>query len=125
MTHDELFYDRAVRRIRRAMLLVAVAGAAVSLWKVGWAGGIGFLLGAAVSVLSFQWFKELSDALAGFRRPRGRLIVFLGLRYLLFGAAGYVIVKFFGVNLPAILAGLLVSAAAVVGEILYELIYAR
>ncbi len=125
MTPDELLYDRAVRRIRFAMALVTVAGVAVSLWMAGWAGGVGFLLGAAASALSFQWFKELAEAVSGLRRPRVRLIVFLGLRYLLFGAAGYVIVRFFGVNLPAILAGLLVSAAAVVGEILYELIYAR
>ena len=54
----------------------------------------------------------------------GRAIVF-GMRYFLFGLVGYVIVKVFGISLLAVLAGLFVAAAAVVLEIIYELIYAR
>jgi len=50
--------------------------------------------------------------------------VILGLRYLLIGAAIYAIVKYLEINLVAILLGLFVSVAAVIFEILYELIYA-
>jgi hypothetical protein len=41
------------------------------------------------------------------------------------GAGGYVLVKVVGLNLTAALLGLLVVAASVILEILYELIYAR
>jgi hypothetical protein len=51
--------------------------------------------------------------------------VFLLLRYLLFAAVFYVIVKFLKITPVSLLAGLLVSVAAVMLEILYELIYAR
>ena len=50
---------------------------------------------------------------------------FLLLRYLLLAVAGYVIVRVFRLNLAAALAGLFVAVAAVIIEIVYELIYAR
>jgi hypothetical protein len=58
------------------------------------------------------------------RRPRKGLLVVLATRYLLLGLAGYVIVKVFGLGLVALLLGLFVPAAAVLAEILYELVYA-
>ncbi len=66
------------------------------------------------------------DGFPGGRPPPAQaLLVFLLLRYLLLGCGGYVIVKFFGLNLTAALLGLFVAIAAVIFEILYELIYAR
>ena len=67
------------------------------------------------------------DRLLGRRSagPRKRMILFFCLRYLLLGAAGYGLVKVFGLNLTAGLLGLFVVAASVILEILYELIYAR
>jgi hypothetical protein len=56
---------------------------------------------------------------------RKRMVFFLVFRYLLLGLFGYVIVRVFGLNLVGALAGLFVPAAAVVVEIIYELIYAR
>ena len=119
-------FGRAIERIRRAMLWLSLAGAVVaSGWK-GWEWGLGFLAGAAVSLLNFRWLHQLVAALGeGARRPRKRLVLFLSLRYLLLGLGGYVIVRFFGLNLAAGLIGLLVAAAAVILEIIYELIYAR
>ena len=119
-------FDRAIERIRRAMLWLSVAGAAVAAGWKGWEWGLGFLAGAAVSLLNFVWLHQLVAALGeGARRPRKRLVWFLALRYVLLGVVGYVIVKFFGLNLAAGLIGLLVAAAAVILEIIYELIYAR
>ena len=46
----------------------------------------------------------------------------LGLRYVLLAAAGYVILRFSEISLTAALVGLFVSAAAVIIEILYQLI---
>ena len=106
--------------------MVATAGAGAVLlfaWK-GWTWSAGFVLGAAVSWFNFRWLKQLVDALGG-KRPRTRLAVILGCRYLLLGAGAYVIVSFSSVSLPAALVGLFVSVAAVIIEILFQLVYAR
>jgi len=46
-------------------------------------------------------------------------------RILLLAAAAIAIIKLLGLNVAAAVTGLLVSAAAVILEIIYELIYAR
>ena len=47
------------------------------------------------------------------------------MRYILLGGGAYVILKYSAISLPAALAGLFVSVAAVIAEILFELAYAR
>ena len=47
------------------------------------------------------------------------------MRYVLFGAAGYVTIKVFGVSKTSILMGLFVLVAAILLEIVYELLYVR
>jgi hypothetical protein len=49
----------------------------------------------------------------------------MGLRYLLMCGGAYVIVKYSNISLSAALAGLFVAVAAVIVEILFQLIYAR
>lgn len=123
---DELFYQRAIRRIYLHMLWIGIAGALVAAWQAGWATSLGFLIGAAVSVINFRWLHHLADSLeSAASKPRKGLKLLLPLRYVLFGAAGYVIVKYFKVNILAALVGLFVAVAAVLVEILYELVYAR
>jgi hypothetical protein len=51
--------------------------------------------------------------------------VFFALRYLIIGAAAYVIVKILEISVMPVLAGLFVSAAAVLIEILYELVSSK
>ncbi len=126
MGSDAAFAERALKRIYGIMLALGVAGAGAGLWLRGSAWALGFAAGAAAAALNFRWLHQLAYAAGeGGRRPGRGLVFFLSIRYLLFGAAAYVIVKFFEVSLVAVLAGLLVAAAAVVVEILYELIYAR
>ena len=87
-----------------------------------------FLLGAAASYLNFRWLKRVVDALGKAAEgdpPRPRMAVFLGLRYVLLALGAYVILKGSVISLPAALAGLFVSVAAVILEILFELVYAR
>ena|SRR5205807_2325697 len=121
---DEQFFERAVGRIRKAMLAFAAAGTVVAwVWR-GFGCGAGFALGSAVSWLNFRWLKQLVDAL-GSRRARPRTAVKMGLRYLLLGGGAYVILKYSLISLPAAFAGLFVSVAAVILEILLELMYAR
>ncbi len=120
--------ERAVGRILRLTLILTVGGAAVYLVIAGWRGGCGFLLGGLVSWLNFHWLKKtvyaLGEAAAG-KPPRARLAVLLGLRYLLLGLGAYAILRFSEISLTAALVGLFVPTAAVILEILIELIYAR
>jgi hypothetical protein len=124
---DPSFYERAYRRIDRFIWILLAAGSLAALVWRGLPGGLGFLMGAAASALTYRWMKQLVHALGAgaAEEPRRRLILLIGLRYLIFGFGGYVIVKYFRMDLTALLAGLLVSAAAVFGEVIYELIYAR
>jgi hypothetical protein len=124
MDPEESFFERALRRISRSIVVLGLGGAA-GLWIfAGWRGSAGFAAGAAASWLNFRWLKQLVDALGG-RRPRARLVLFLGGRYLLLGLGAYAILRYSEISLPAALAGLFVPVAAVLFEILFELIYAR
>lgn len=110
------------RRIYRNMILVAAAGAAgAAAWR-GWRAALLFVVGAGASALNFSWLRQMVGSLGPDARPtRKRIYVWFSLRYLLLGVAAYVIVKLFGVNAIAALAGLFVPVAAVIFEILYEL----
>ena len=123
-TSDERRLERGIARIWKAMWVVA-AGGAIGLfaWR-GWTWSAGWLFGSAVSALNFRWLKRLTSAL-GQTTAKPRTAVFLGMRYLLLGGGAYVILKYSPISLPAALAGLFVSVAAVVIEILFELVYAR
>lgn len=120
---DDALYRNALRRINQYMVVLGLTGTLVcSVWW-GWRGSVGFAFGALASWLNFRWIKRLVDSL-GVRTPTRRAAAFailLGLRYLLLGAAGYVMLKVFGVNLLATLAGLLSVVAAVIFEAVYEL----
>ena len=120
--------DRAVGRMFRLTAALTALGAAIYFAIGGWRGGFGFLLGGLISYLNFHWLKRtvyaLGDAASG-KPPRARVAVFLGLRYLLLGLGAYAILKFSEISLMAALAGLFAPTAAVILEILIELIYAR
>jgi ATP synthase I subunit len=120
--------ERAAERISRLTLALIAFGTVVSFGIAGWRGGCGFLLGGLGSYLSFRGLKRTVDSLgrtAGDKPPRASVAVFLGLRYILLGLGAYAIVRFSEISLTAALVGLFAPAAAVVLEILIELIYAR
>ena len=121
---EERFLEHGVERIRKVMWSVAAGGAVALLAWRGWTWSAGWLIGSAVSALNFRWLKQLTDAI-GEEASEPRKAVFLGMRYLLLGGGAYVILKYSPISLPAALAGLFVSVAAVIVEILFELIYAR
>jgi hypothetical protein len=122
------FEDRALRRIQAGMLALGLTGSAVAAAAGGWRWGMAFLLGSVVSWLNFRWLKQtviaLSEAARPGRRPRKRVAVLLGLRYLVLAAGGYAIINYSELSVAAALAGLFVPVAAVLLEILFELIYA-
>jgi len=123
---DELHYRGAMRRIYFHTAWVSVAGTAVAVWLADWAFGLGFALGALASALNFRWLHRLVDSLApGTRKPGRGLGIWLSLRYVLFGAVGYILVRYYSISIMGVLVGLFVAVAGVLLEILYELIYAR
>jgi hypothetical protein len=126
MDRDQALYGHALGRISRWMLALTLAGVAAGWLLSGWTWAAGFLAGAIASYLNFRWLKQLVESLGdtGNRRPRARVVLLLGLRYLLLAAGAYVIVNFSTLSLTAALAGLFVAVAAVIVEILFELVYA-
>src|SRR5271165_2649769 len=120
---DDAFYRKVQRRITIFILVLAVSGAlAGAIWKGLGAGG-GFLTGAAVSYLSFWRWEKIVNSLGA--RPKVRGSLWWMLRSLDLVALAYVIIRILGLSLPAATVGLLVPAAAVMLELIYELIYAR
>lgn len=128
MDGDQTSFARSVERIFRLILLTAVVGALAGWIVRDWRWSAGFLLGALASYFNFRWLKQLVDSLGEAavtrRHPRARIAAFMGLRYLLLGLAAYVILNFSELSLNAALMGLFVSVAAVLLEIIFELIYA-
>jgi hypothetical protein len=106
---------------------VTVLGAVAAVIAAGAPALIGFLLGAAFSAANFWLWHRLvarvGEVSAPGEQPHKISTMFFGLRYFLFIAAGYVILRFFEASLFAALAGCFVAVAAVILEILVELIY--
>jgi ATP synthase I subunit len=116
---DQAFYSGVVRRMRRSILLLGIAGAiALAIWQ-GWQSGAGFLIGAAASYLSFWRWERVVDSVAFGTKRRSPWL--LAMRFVLLIAAGYVIIELTGVNAGAALFGLLVPGVAATVEIIYEL----
>jgi len=121
---DERFFHRAYARIVRIFWALAVGGTTAAFVFRGWTWSAGFALGAAISWVNFRWWKRVTEAL-GSPPPRARWAVLLGLRYLLLAGGAYAILRLTPISVPAALAGLFVAVAAVIVEILVELVYAR
>jgi len=126
MDAEQTLFETALRRIARGTVALAAAGCLVWLVLRGWRWAVAYLLGAAASYLNFRWLKRVVDALGGAltARPSPKFAILIGLRYLLLGAGAYAIVNFTSLSLPAALIGLFVPVAAVILEIISELIYA-
>jgi hypothetical protein len=121
--NDSEFYDCVVRRISRIILGLGLIGAAGLAAFKGVATGFSFLIGAAISYASFWGWRQIVDAFGP--SPKKRKPAFFVFRLLALVAVAWVIIKFLGLNITAAALGLLVSGAAVVLEIIYELVYAR
>ena len=118
------FYDRAIRRIHWFILILGLTGAIVLSFLRGPRIGFAFLVGAAVSYLSFWRWQQIVEALGPGQKNR-RSSWFFVVRIIVFAALAYVIIKFLGLNVAVAVSGFLVSGAAVILELIYELIYAR
>lgn len=122
MPNDTNIYKRIVRRIVRAIVVLGLAGTLALGIARGPAFGAGFLVGASLSYVSFRRSKAVVDTLGG--EPQQRSILLWLLRFGVLIAAAYAIVKYLEVSALAVFLGLLVSAAAVVLAVIFELIFA-
>jgi hypothetical protein len=123
----EDIYRKAVSRILRLMAVFAAGGSLAALLWRGWSWGAGFAFGAGIAWANFLLLKKLTESLgaAGSKPPSTGSAVFLGSRYLILGAVVYATLRFTSINVLAAAIGLFVSLAAVLVEILFELVYAR
>jgi len=121
---DAAAYEAANRRIAWIIVALGVCGSVPLTIFRGWREGVGFLLGAAISYLSFWRWRKVVDALGTpSGRPRAASVWIL--RFLAMALLVYGIIRFLEVNLAAAVTGLLVSAAAVLIEIFYEFVLKR
>ena len=121
---DDTSFQQTTERVTRIAGILGAAGVVASFIWGGWSSAAGFALGATASWLGFRGLKQVVGTL-GTDRPAPRLALKSVLRYALIAGVAYVIVKYTVVNLRAGLVGLFLSTAAVLVEILIELIYAR
>jgi ATP synthase I subunit len=122
MASDQLHLARAVARIWKAMFTIGAAGTVLLFAWRGWTWGAGFAFGSAISALYFRWLEDVVNRL-GTSKAKPRLAVLLGLRYVLLGGGAYVILKYSAISVVGMFCGLFIVVAAVIWEILYELIY--
>ena len=112
------------RRVWWLIVAVGAAGSAAGLGIWGLKAAAGFAVGAAISAANYRWLKRTVDLIGSGERPR-KASGLLALRYLILGVGAYATINFFDLNVLAVLSGTLAAVAAVILEILYELIYAR
>jgi hypothetical protein len=114
-------------RVLRFIAVFGVGGSlAAFVWR-GWKWGAGFAFGAGIAWVNFLLLRKLADSLGvtGPKPPSTGSAVFLGTRYLILGGVVYATLRFTSISMLAAAIGLFVSLAAVLVEILFELVYAR
>jgi len=121
MTPTSDIYQRTIQRVVRLIVVIGLLGSIAAAIVKGPRFGAGFLLGASLSWVSFWRWKKIVDALGGASRRRSAWVWLL--RFALLIGAAYVIVKYLEVPPAAVFIGLLVSAAAVIVSMIYELIH--
>jgi|SRR5579871_1966271 len=125
MAPSRTSFATATRRITWTAGVLGASGTLILFAWRGWRWALAYALGAAASFLNFHWLhrvvESLGAKLAARRSPKFAILI--GLRYLLLGAGAYVIVNFTTLSLSAALIGLFVPVAAVILEIVFELIY--
>lgn len=120
--------SRAIaKRIGRLMAALAVLGAVGFGVARGAMWGLSFLTGAILAGISFYLTHLLVEHLGpvkpGDDPPSASDATLMGMRYVVLGAAAYGTIRYLGLHLEALAGGLMVAVAAVLIEVLYELIH--
>jgi len=129
-SQTDLFFDRALERIRKFMLALAALGLLVCLVLFRWPVAAGFAAGAIVSYFNHRWLERAVEAVGerittGQSRERARgIIVRAVLRYVFIAAGAYVIFNVSRAGLYGFLGGVCLPIAAVACEVAVELFVA-
>ena len=131
MADGEAFYRAAERRIEYLTLGLGAAATLVTSVRWGWRAGAGLALGAALAWVNYRWLKQgvaalvqLSATQAGaeqVRVPKRVYLKFFG-RFALLIVVVYAILSRSLLPAAGVLAGLFALVAAVLLELLYELV---
>jgi small-conductance mechanosensitive channel len=119
-------YSGAADRIPWFMAALGLVVAAAAWWKFGPSSAMGFVGGSVIAFLNFHWLKSgvtgLADRVtqAGSRQSGKGIVFRFLLRYVLMGAAAYVILTSFPASLRGLLAGLFLPVGAIACEAGYE-----
>ena len=108
------------RRVWRLILAIGLVGSAAALAVRGPKAGAAFAVGVVISAANYRWLKRTVDLLGAGSKASGGVLAF---RYLILGTGAYATINYFELDVLAVLAGTLTAVAAVILEILYELIY--
>ena len=134
MAESASTYVAAEQRIEWMTVALGLAGAAFVFLRWGWRPGAGVALGAALAWLNFRWLKQgvtalvkLSTAQANSEHARVPLVVyakFFG-RFASLLLIVYVILSGSWLPVAAVLGGLFAVVAAVMIELMWELVRGR
>jgi len=117
--------DRAIARIPKWIVAIGILGTGLAGILGGWPYLGSFCTGAAGALLNFWLIERFvtrlgAAAITGARPSWTRFRMFI--RFLFIALGAFVILEFTGINLGVALCGFLVCPAAVILEIVYELI---
>jgi ATP synthase I subunit len=131
MAEADTFYAAAERRVEWLTAAIGLAGAAFALARWGWLTGGGVALGAALTWINFRWLKLgvttlVNTSVAQSDQPRVRIpllvyVKFFG-RYALLLVVVYVILSRSVLPVAALVGGLFAAVAAVLVEVVWELV---
>ena len=120
------FYSGAAARIPWFMVGLGLALIVVAWWRYGHSSALGFLAGSIIAFLNFHWLKSGVSGLADRVTNSGKaqsgkgIVARFLLRYVLMGAAAYVILTSFPASLRGLFAGLFLPVGAIACEAAYE-----
>lgn len=120
------FYEGALGRIRRFMLVLGPAATVIVWHFYGGKAALGVLLGAVIAYANFHWLEQAVSALAdrvtqsGQRQSSRGIVARFLLRYFLIVIGAYAIFKISVAALYGLLGGLFLTVAAILCEAVYE-----
>jgi len=118
--NDNDAYDRLIRRVTPLIAVFGCLGTAIAGMRWGWKSAAGFLIGVALSYLSFWRWRRIAEAVGA--APARRASIMMILRFLLLVALAYGIIRYLDVPPAAVLTGLLAAGAAVTVALILELV---
>jgi ATP synthase I chain len=124
------FFDRALERIRKFMLVISVLTLLACLAFFRWPVAAGFAAGAIISYLNHRWLQRAVEALGEritttqTRERGGGIVLRAVLRYVLIAISAYVIFKLAHAGLYGFLGGICLPIAAIACEVVVELFVA-